>query len=69
MNTKELIESAMSELSNISAGGVGPDGATREELDECNEQGKPCEDNTDYHQGQSAWLYLNEALKTLEDKP
>ena len=57
----------MSDIENIACGGVGANGATRDELDECNASGRPYGDNTDYHQCQSAWLYLNEALQQINN--
>ena len=57
----------MSDIENIDCGGVGANGATRDELDECNASGRPYGDNTDYHQCQSAWLYLNEALQQINN--
>lgn len=65
MTTRELIEAAMNELENMPMGGVGKDGPERKYLDKCNEQGMPYADDASYHAAQSAWLYLDEALKQL----
>ena len=68
MKANELIKKAMQCLEEMPAGGIGSDCATQADLDEASESGHCIWDNAETHQGQQAWLYLNEALEILEKK-
>lgn len=63
---RQLILDAMGTLQNASMGAIGESGATQQELNAAAEAGMVCEDNSDYHTMQQAWLYLERAMKELE---
>jgi len=60
-----LIEAAMQELENTPQGGIGAESYTRAELEDANRHGTVVENDAEFHQVQSAWLYLAEARKEL----
>jgi len=68
MKAIKLLIEAQTELENLPVGGIGADGASQDELDEASEQGQAFEDDAECHQGQQAWLKIQEAIKLLEEK-
>jgi len=68
MNAKKLIEelkAVQTTIENCACGGVGADGATQKELDECHKAGHSCEDNADYDTCQSAWREIERIIEKL----
>lgn len=62
----ELLVQAQNDLENLPVGGIGADGATQSDLDHAAECGDSYADDNEYHQGQQAWLRIQEAINKLQ---
>ena len=54
-------------LMMLPCGGIGPDGATQEELDDVARKGRHYSDDAMYHVGQQAWLLAQQAMERLSE--
>ena len=54
------------DLENLPVGGIGEFGAEQWQLDEAAITGQPFDGDGNYHQGQQAWLRIQEAINKLQ---
>ena len=63
----DILLSIQNGVENLPCGGIGPCGATQDELDESSELGKSFEDDAVYHSGQQIWLDAQRGIILLSN--